>query len=109
MIYKITHDRDELRMEFDGNMIRLRSLDEIPEFIRFIGDKSPAQAMAKTRREMIEQALNNGEYLSIHQILLRVGVSRDEQRNFAATCLNLVKRKIIKRKKIGDLYHYALR
>lgn len=109
MIYTITHDRDELRMEFDGNMIRLRSLDEIPEFIRFIGDKSSAQATAKTRREMIEQALNNGEYLSIHQILLRLGVPREEQRNFAATCLNLVKRKIIKRKKIGDLYHYALR
>lgn len=109
MIYTITHDRDELRLEFDGSTIRLRSLEEIPKFIRLMGDGASEAAAPRTRREMIEEALQGGHYLSIHQMLLRLGVSRDDQRNFAATCLNLVKRKILKRKKIGDLYHYALR
>lgn len=109
MIYKITHDRDKLILEFEGNRIHLRSLEEIPKYIRFIADDSPVPGTPKTRREMILRALDTGDFLSVQQILSRVGASQDEQRNFASTCLNLVEKKLLKRKKIGELYHYALR
>jgi hypothetical protein len=64
----------------------------------------------KSRKEMILKALDTGEFKTIQQILDRVGASQDEQRNFASTCLNLVEKKILQRKKTSDgLFAYALR
>lgn len=109
MIYKITHEKGKLILEFEGNVIHLRSLEEIPRYLRFFDKDSPVPGSSKTRREMILSALDNGKYLSIQQILDKVGCSQDEQRNFASTALNLKEKKLLKRKKQGEIYVYALR
>lgn len=107
MIYKITHDKGQLTLEFEGNRVHLRSLEELPTYIRFLSHDSPMPDSPKTRREMILQALDTGDYMSINQILKKLGAGKDQQRNFSSTCLNLVERKILRRKKIKGIYFYS--